>query len=204
MRVGLLGGTFDPPHRGHLYVARAAQRALGLDRVLFVPCQWQPLKPSPPVAPGPHRAAMVALAISARSGWVLETSELDRPGPSYTVETLRELRLRLPGVGLTLILGQDSFSTLDRWHRAGELGELCDIAVVPRSSAPPPADAERAGVRWIRTRPLAVSSTTVRERLLEGRDVSRLVPVSVEAYIRKEGLYGCPPLGALWTGGRSE
>jgi nicotinate-nucleotide adenylyltransferase len=202
MRVGLLGGTFDPPHRGHIHVARMVQRALGLHRVLFAPCRWQPLKELRPAAPGAHRAAMVALATAGRSDWILETAELERPGPSYTVETLLELRLRWPGASFTLILGEDSFRTLDRWHRAAELAGLCDVAVVPRFPGAPAPGKEDSAVRWVRAKPFAVSSTLVRERLASGADVSRLIPASVEAYIRKEGLYGCPAPGAPFAGGR--
>lgn len=203
MRIGLLGGTFDPPHRGHLHVARVAQRALGLETILFVPCQWQPLKAARPAASGLHRAAMVALATAGRSDWVLEASELERPGPSYTVETVEALHLRMPGARFTLIVGEDSFRTLGRWHRAGELAGLCEVAVVPRSRALPPDEGEAPAARWLPSKPVEVSSTLVRERLAAGQEVARLIPALVEAYIRKQGLYGCPPQGASFAQGRS-
>ncbi len=193
MRVGVIGGTFDPPHRGHLHAAREAQGALELDRVLFVPCQRQPLKEGRPAASGYHRAAMVALAIARRPDWALELAELDRGGPSYTIETLEALRADRPGDRLFLILGEDSYRSLERWHRWRDIVAATPLVVVPRPgweeapSAPAPAGAE---VHRVRARPDRCSSSVIRERLAAGEDVRRWVPAPGVAYILRQGLSG--------------
>lgn len=200
MRIGILGGTFDPPHLGHLRAARAAERTAGLDAVLFVPCAHQPLKREPPQASPFHRAAMVALALWGRSRWLLEDCELKRGGVSYTVDTLQELGSRYRGAGLHLILGADAFENLPRWKGHEEIVRRCRLLVVPRPGASPylllGADL-MPNVRLCRSRPLDVSSTDARKRFREGLGLSGWVPAEVEAYIRRHGLYGAgkTPIG---------
>ncbi len=192
MRIGILGGTFDPPHLGHLRAARAAERTAGLDAVLFVPCARQPLKKDPPQASPYHRAAMVALALWGRSRWLLEDCELRRGGTSYTVDTLKELATRYRRAELHLILGADAFESLPRWKDHEEIVRRCHLLVVPRPGASPylllGADL-LPNVRLCRTMPLDVSSTEARKRFREGLGLSGWVPAEVEAYIRRHGLY---------------
>ena len=194
MRIGILGGTFDPPHSGHVNMARCAQEALGLDRILFVPCSRQPLKRSSPSASGFHRAAMVALAIARHKNWLLETIELDRGGVSYMVETLSALRSgSAKGVRFSLIIGQDSFASFPRWRRFEEILALADLAVIPREPPIPeslPRDLPETCITRIPAQPVKVSSTDIRLRFAEGRSVSGLVPRAVESYIFKQDLYG--------------
>ena len=196
MKVGILGGTFDPPHRGHLHAASQAQLALGLDEVLFVPCHQQPLKQGRPVASAFHRAAMVALAIARHGDWSLEMMELERGGPSYTAETLDALRRARPSDRLHLILGEDGYRSLERWHRWEDVVASTPLIVIARpggASVAPPESVDGAEAHWVRARPIPVSSSMVRERLSSGRGVRSLVPAPVAAYISRQGLYGAGP-----------
>ena len=136
MATGVLGGSFDPVHHGHLIAADRAAEALGLDTVLFVPCARQPLKPQDPVADATHRVTMLRLAFAGYQRFQVETSELERPGPSYTVDTLRQLRQRWADERLVLILGADAAATLPRWRAADEVARLAEIAVLTRPGAP--------------------------------------------------------------------
>ena len=192
MRVGVLGGTFDPPHAGHLRMARLAQRFMGLEAVLWVPCFRQPLKRSLPSASPFHRAAMVALSIQGHRDWRLCDIELARGSTSYTVETLEELRRSGSGNDLFLILGSDSYGSLRYWKRYRDIPALASFVVVPREKtanhgalAGVPVDR----VRLLRSEPLPVSSTIVRDRLAAGAPVSGLVPAAVARYIAKHRLY---------------
>ncbi len=192
MKTGLLGGTFDPPHNGHLYMARTAQEHLDLKRILFVPCHRQPLKTTSPAAAPFHRAAMVALAIQERRDWVLETVELERAGVSYTAETMDALSLRFPRDEIFLIMGQDSFDTLRQWYRHETILQRARLVVVPRegasqgSQAPTPSS---GSVAFLECPPIAASSTEIRERIAAGRRVDDLTPSAVAAYIYKQDLY---------------
>jgi nicotinate-nucleotide adenylyltransferase len=193
LRLGVLGGTFDPPHAGHLRMARLAQSHLGLDRVLFVPCARQPLKDRPPLASPYHRAAMVALALSNRPSWTLQTLELERGGISYTVTTLESLHREHPGDDLFLIVGGDSLKSFPKWHRAKRILELARLAVVPRGgegrTLPPWGEGR---VHLLRAPDLAVSSTAVRASLARHANLRGLVPGPVLRYIERQGLYAAP------------
>jgi nicotinate-nucleotide adenylyltransferase len=193
VRLGVLGGTFDPPHAGHLRMARLAQSRLGLDRVLFVPCARQPLKDRPPLVSPCHRAAMVALALGARASWVLDTRELERGGLSYTVNTLEALHREHPEDELFIIVGGDSLASFPRWHRGKRILELAQLAVIPRDGegrTPPPWGEGR--VRLLRAPDLAVSSTAVRAAAARRANLSGLVPGPVLRYIERQGLYAAP------------
>ena len=133
-RLGVLGGTFDPPHEGHLFAARAAKSAFHLDHVLFVPAAQAPHKVDPACASGKERVAMLALLLADEPDFSIFGGELDRPGPSYTIDTLRELRERLdPKVELFLILGADNLADFPRWRSAEEIIALAQPVVVARS-----------------------------------------------------------------------
>ncbi len=197
MRVGVLGGTFDPIHLGHLILADTAWELLSLERLLFVPAGNPWRKAGQPITPGHHRLAMVRLALEG-SPFQVWTGELERPGPSYTVDTLHELRGELPDAEFFLVMGYDSLLDLPHWHRPQEIISLAFLAVASR----PGADDEGAlaqveailpGVRarlvWLDMPPVGISATLVRERVRAGRSIRYLVPPQVEEYIRSHGLY---------------
>lgn len=185
--TGVLGGSFDPVHHGHLIAADRAAEALGLDTVLFVPCVQQPLKPQGPVASAERRATMVRLAVSGHGRFAMETCELDRPGPSYTVDTLRLLRQRWPDERLVLILGADAAASLPRWRASDEVARLAEIAVLTRPGAP---EVTSAFVKHLVATPaIEISASDIRARCLTGKSIRYLVPDAVLEYIGKYGLY---------------
>lgn len=187
MATGVLGGSFDPVHHGHLIAADRAAEALGLDRVLFVPCAQQPFKPQGPAARGDQRLAMLRLAIGGYARFALETCELERPGPSYTVDTLRYLRERAPEERLVLILGADAAAGLPRWRASDEVARLAEIAVLTRPGAP---DVTSAFVKHLVATPaIEISASDIRARRMTGRSIRYLVPDGVVQYIEMHGLY---------------
>jgi nicotinate-nucleotide adenylyltransferase len=186
MRIGVLGGSFDPVHLGHLALAEAARDRLRLDRVLLVVAAGQPLKAGGAAAPAEDRYAMVRLAVRGRPG--LEASDLEflRPAPSYTVDTLRELRRGLPaGAEVFLVLGADALADLPRWREAGEVRRLASVVGCGRPGSPPPAGADSL----LEVATPDISSTEVRRRAAAGEGLEGLVPDDVAAYIRERGLY---------------
>ncbi len=191
MNLGVLGGTFDPVHLGHLILAEQAREQLHLDRVLFVPAGDPWRKAQRRVTPASHRVAMVSLAVAGNPAFEVDDSEVMRTGPSYTVDTLRELRARLSTADeLYFIIGQDALADLPRWRDPVAIAALALITVAPRANAEPPAlsfDASRL-VR-IEMPLIDVSSTDLRARARAGRSLRYLVPDAVEAYIRDQGLY---------------
>jgi nicotinate-nucleotide adenylyltransferase len=185
--TGLLGGSFDPVHHGHLIAADRAAEALGLDTVCFIPCARQPLKPQDPAAGADQRLAMLRLAIGGYARFTLDTMELERPAPSYTVDTLRTLRARRPDERFVLILGADAAAGLSRWRAADEVARLAEIAALTRPGAP---DVSSAFVKHLVATPaIEISSSDIRARCLTGKSIRYLVPESVEKYITKFGLY---------------
>jgi nicotinate (nicotinamide) nucleotide adenylyltransferase len=185
--TGLIGGSFDPVHHGHLIAADRAAESLGLARVLFIPCASQPLKPAGPVAPALHREAMLALALAGHARFGLESLELSRPGPSYTVDTLRALRERQPGERFVLILGADAAAELPRWRAADEVARLAEIAVLTRPGVPEVASAFVAHV--VATPAIEISASEIRARCLAGKSIRYLVPDAVADYIARNRLY---------------
>lgn len=210
--MGVLGGSFNPPHLGHLALARCAVAELGLERVLLVPVSEPPHKPVSADDPGPrHRLELCRLLASAtdvgaRGQTAVEVCaiEVRRGGRSYTADTLGELRERLPGVPLTLIMGAEMALTLPSWRRPREIVRAARIAVAERVAPAGGAPARErvleavrgidrgADVAFLRMAPVAVSSTLVRERLGRGEPVAELVGEAVAAYIERCGLYRAP------------
>ena len=187
MAAGVLGGSFDPVHHGHLIAADRAVEALGLDRVLFVPCARQPLKANGPVATPEQRVAMLRLAIADHPRYALETLELERPAPSYTVDTLRALRKRGPDQRLVLVLGADAAADLPRWREVEEIARLAEIAVLTRPGAP---EVVSSLVRHLVATPaIEISASEIRARCLAGKSIRYLVPEAVAGYIAQHGLY---------------
>ncbi len=186
----MFGGTFDPPHIGHLVAAVNARYALGLDEVLLVVANepWQKVG-ARPVSPAPARLAMVRAAVDGVEGIEASDLEIERGGPSYTVDTLEELARRVPGCELFVILGWDAAAGLHTWQRADRLASLAAIVVVDRSHTEPLA--LPAGWTWthVEIPQLAISSTDLRRRVGEGRPIDFLVPPGVISCIAEHGLY---------------
>ena len=194
MRLGILGGTFDPPHTGHLVLAEQAREQLGLAKVLWVPTGEPWRKPDRPVTPGEQRAEMVALSIEGNEAFELSRLEIERPGPSYSVDTLEALRELYPGDELVFIIGGDALNDLPNWRRPERLVELATLAVAAReghAAGEPPAGL-RARVESIDMPRIDISATELRRRATEGRSLRYLVPDTVEKYIREHGLYRSP------------
>ncbi len=198
MRVGVFGGTFDPIHLGHLGAARATKRELGLARVIFVPAGQPWLKADIPISPAHHRLEMVRLALAGRSHFELSRMEIDRPGPSYTVDTMRTLQVKLGAdVELALLIGSDALLDFPRWKEPARLIEICRLAAFSRPDVSMPSldDLERAvqGISrrmdFVEIPQVDVSATEIRRLVTMGASISHLVPRAVESYIVKHGLY---------------
>ncbi len=186
-RVGIVGGTFDPIHNGHIVAALAAQQHCKFDRTLMVVANdpWQ--RPGGPVAGPAHRFEMVRLACAPISVLTASDMEICRGGPSYTVETV--LELAAPGREIILTLGADAIAGLDSWTRAGELAELVTIAAVHRGGEAAVVPSSRWTFESVEMPRLEISSTEIRERVSRRRAIDGLVPTSVVSYIEREGLY---------------
>jgi nicotinate-nucleotide adenylyltransferase len=185
--VGLFGGSFDPIHHGHLIVGLAAMEALGLASLRFVPARAQPFKGTGHGASPEQRATMVALAIEGESRLALERVELERPGPSYTVDTLRALRAREPGTEFVLLIGSDAAAELGAWREAAEIPRLARVAAFARVGSPPPRDP--LIWRTVAVPAIDISATGVRERVRAGKPIRYWVPDAVARYIAAERLY---------------
>lgn len=200
MRLGVLGGTFDPPHLGHLILAQEAYQALGLSRVLFVPAGQPWRKAGRELSPREQRLAMVRLAVAGNPTFDVETAEVERPGPSYTVETLAGLREQVsPETELFFIMGADSLADFPHWHEPLRILQLARLAVAERSplgdegveEAIPEdlAEALRERVVWLPMPLIAISASAVRERVRQGLPIRYWVPEAVEEYIHGHHLY---------------
>lgn len=191
MRTGVFGGTFDPPHVGHLILAADARDALNLDRLIFVPAYAQPLKvETPPVASAQDRLEMVRLVVADDANYQVDETEIDRKGLSYTVDTLEHLSARYPGTKIFLLLGEDAYGSFGQWKDPGRILELATLAVMQRSGPRGVrANASAEGVLTVSTRRVDVSSTEIRQRLRAGKSIKGFVPESVEQFIEARGLY---------------
>jgi len=196
LRAGLFGGTFDPVHDAHLALARCALETLPLDQVWWVPA-GRPWQKDRVVTPAHHREAMVRLAIAGEPRFVLERCELEREGPSYTLDTVRALQAARPGVAMTLIIGADQYVTLHSWQHWRELLSRVGLAVASRPGvvATPRPEVQRHAHRVVPLPMLEISSTDIRQRVARGQPVDDLVPPQVARYIAREGLYrtAAPP-----------
>ena len=196
--IGVMGGTFDPIHIGHLAIGEEARESLGLDVVLFVPAGQPPHKPAGSVTAVEHRLAMVELAIADNPAFELSRVEVDRPGPSYTVDTVEALARSADD--LVLILSAETFAELPSWHEPERLFDVARIAVVPREGYPAPDPAwlaeafpgRETRVDYLEGPRLGLSSTAIRARVAAGRTIRYLVPDMVEAYIAGKQLYRRP------------
>jgi nicotinate-nucleotide adenylyltransferase len=185
--IGLLGGSFDPVHHGHLIVGQVAAEKLRLDGLRLVPAREQPFKRGKHRTSAEHRAAMLSLAVTGMPGLELELSELDRPGPSYTVDTLRALRKREPGTEFTLLLGADAAVDLPAWREADEIPRLARIVVFARPGSPVLQSPLVSSV--IEVPEIDISATEVRNRVARGHSIRYWVPDAVAEYIKTHRLY---------------
>jgi nicotinate-nucleotide adenylyltransferase len=187
--VGLFGGTFDPPHVGHLVVAANVRWALGLEEVLVVVANepWQ--KAHLPLSPAADRLAMVEAAVDGVDGVSASAIEIERGGASYTADTLAELARRCPGVPLHVVLGSDAAAGLDSWERAEEVRTSASVVVVTRPGAEQAPLPPGWTARHVEVPRLDVSSTDLRARVVDGRPLDWLVPAPVVSLIRERGLY---------------
>jgi nicotinate-nucleotide adenylyltransferase len=198
MKIGVLGGTFDPIHLAHLAVAEAVKAELGLREVIFVPAGQPWLKANNYISAAEHRVQMVRLAIAGKSYFRLSTMEIDRPGPSYTVDTMAELRGQINASDeLYFILGWDNLAELPRWREPARLIQLCYLVAVPRPGYCVPdlmkLAKEIPGISKrviVMDKPqLDISATEIRKRLSRGEPIDDLVPEAVAEYIKRQRLY---------------
>ncbi|KPK62866.1 MAG: hypothetical protein AMS21_07070 [Gemmatimonas sp. SG8_38_2] len=190
MKLGIFGGTFDPPHVGHLIVAEDAAAALGLDRILFVPTGTHPLKGERVETPAAIRVEMIEAATSDSELFSVDGRETHRSGPSYTIDTIHELKEENPGAELYLLIGSDILSEIQRWHRMEELAQSARVVVMSRAGA----DAEPGGISGVELMSVAVtdvaiSSSDIRDRVRAGRPYRYMVPESVRQVMEKYSLY---------------
>ena len=198
MKIGILGGTFDPVHLGHLIIAEETMSSLGLDRVIFVPAGDPWMKAGISISPGPNRLAMILAAVAGNPAFHASPVELDRSGPSYTVDTLEELQEDYgPQTEYFFIIGADALMDFGQWRKPERVLELCTLAVVGRpaqealdlSLLETTLPGIRNRVEIVYNVAISVSSTDIRDRIAEDRSIRYLVPPAVESYIREHGLY---------------
>ncbi|MFG0287542.1 MAG: nicotinate-nucleotide adenylyltransferase [Rhodopirellula sp. JB044] len=198
--VAIYGGSFDPVHIGHLWIAEYALEQLPVDEVRWVPAATSPLKESGTVATDDQRIDMLRLVLSGQNGHVIDTREIDRSGVSFTVDTLEQLSSEHPNRRLFLVIGGDSLASFDRWKQPRRILELCTLAVVARGGMPSPdytvlndfAPAQKVSEcrdAEIDMPQIEISSRDLRDRVLHSRSIRFRVPHAVEAFIQHEGLY---------------
>ena len=185
--IGLLGGSFDPVHHGHLIAGQALLEQLGLSELRFVPAFDQPLKGGRHGAVAADRVAMVELAVQGARGFAVERVEVERAGRSYTVETLRQLRAREPGSRFVLLIGRDAVRDLPQWREAAMLRELAEVVAFGRAGRP--AEPTPLVDRRVDVPAVDISSTEIRRRVAAGLSIRYWVPDAVERFITERGLY---------------
>ena len=193
IRLGLFGGTFDPPHHGHLAVARDVADALALDRVLWIPAGEPPHKSDQELTATTLRLEMVRAATAGHAMFDVSEVEVDRAGPSYTVDTLRSFRGTFPDASLFFIIGADEYRALESWRAPEQVLDLAHLAVMDRDGAraedemPDVAGAD--SVQFVPVGRIDISSTEIRRHVAEGHDAKDFVPAEVAAIIERERLY---------------
>jgi nicotinate-nucleotide adenylyltransferase len=198
LRLGVLGGTFDPVHLGHLILGEAARQELALDRVVFVPAGQPWRKGGREITAGADRLQMLRLATAGNPAFEVSILEIDRPGPSYTEVTLEELQGENPGAELFFILGGDALTDFPHWHDPQRIAELATLAVAERGDAALAGEAEvglpgvHARLCQLRMPRVDINATAIRDNVRDGRSILYLVPDSVAAYIAERGLYRAP------------
>ena len=196
MRIGVFGGTFDPIHMGHLIVAEDARAALELDKVLFIPAGQPWFKSYRQITEARHRLAMVQLAVKDNPLFDVSDIEVERSGPSYTVDTLEELHELYSDAELIVILGLDALREIDRWHQPSRVFQLASVAGMARPGATLDPSVLHAAIpgassrmRLLDSALIDISGTDIRRRASAGQSIRYRVPVAVERYIYDNGLY---------------
>lgn len=188
MRLGMLGGTFDPPHVGHLLAAVDAFEGLRLDRLVFIPAFVQPLKAAQMTAAAAHRVEMVRRLVAGDPRFEVDTIEAEREGVSFSVDTVTAYSKRYPSAELFFLVGADVVTSFESWREPERIAALATIVVVDRGDDPP-KPAGRLAVRHLRTRRIDVSSTEIRNRVGAGRPIHGFTTPAVAEYIATAGLY---------------
>jgi nicotinate-nucleotide adenylyltransferase len=195
-RIGVLGGTFDPVHLGHLVIATEMHYALELDCVLWIPAGDPPHKPEQRLTPEAHRVRMLELALQDRSHFTIDRIDLDRVGPSYTADTVAKLQARYPGDRIVFLMGEDSLRDLHLWREPERILEIAEIGAARRPDIHVELDrvyarlpGAKGRVTMVDVPLIGISSRDIRRRVAEGRPISFQVPAGVEDYIREHGLY---------------
>jgi nicotinate-nucleotide adenylyltransferase len=188
-RIGVFGGTFDPPHLGHLIAAQDSCSALKLDRLLFVPAANPPHKVASGVSPAVIRLEMLEAAVADNRSFDISTIELERSGPSYTVDTLRALRTVWPGCELNLLIGVDQVREFSSWHEGDEVQKLARIVMLERSGSGSEGQQASFVRQTVAVTRVDISSTLIRSRVREGESIRYLVPAAVAEIIARERLY---------------
>ena len=196
VRIGVFGGTFDPIHMGHLIVAEDARAALELDKVLFIPAGQPWFKSYRQITEARHRLAMVQLAVKDNSLFDVSDIEVERSGPSYTVDTLQELHELYSDAELIVILGLDALREIDRWHQPSRVFQMASVAGMARPGATLDPSVLHAAIpgassrmRLLDSALIDISGTDIRKRASAGQSIRYRVPVAVERYIYDNGLY---------------
>jgi nicotinate-nucleotide adenylyltransferase len=203
MRIGVFGGTFDPVHLGHLIVAEQCREQARLDQVLFIPAARPPHKQERELTPFAQRVEMLSLAIAGQAAFGIDELEKDRPGPSYTVDTLQQIKARHADADLCLLLGADTLHDLPHWYQPARVAEFVELLVVPRSDwvVLSPEDLRKSlrlaadvplRMQMIHLPTIGIASRDLRRRAAEGRSLRYFVPRAVEAYIQDKRLYLTP------------
>jgi len=182
-KIAIYGGTFDPVHHAHLILARQAIETLGLDKVILVPAAISPLKKAAPVASGEVRLAMLQAAIKGEPEFEVDECELLRPPPSYTIDTVEEIRRRECDAAIYCLIGEDNVEQLPQWHRFAELEKMIAFVVLDRSGKQPSHSYQLIHRR------IDISATEIRRRVAQNESIRYLVPDSVEEIIQREKLY---------------
>lgn len=195
-RLGILGGTFDPPHIGHLWLAEAARQQLKLDKVLFLPAGQPPHKQDDMVSPARHRLEMTRLAVSGNERFAVGDLDVMRPPPHYTLTLLELLHQRFPDTLFWLLIGSDSLRDLPTWHQPGNILKLARFGILPRSSVSVDwvsltqiLPRVESAVDFIKAPTIELSSTEMRQWLKSGGSLRYLIPQAVLEYIAVHGLY---------------
>ncbi len=197
MRIGVLGGTFDPVHRGHILMAEEARDTLSLSEVLLVPAGRPMSKPARPITPAEHRLAMLCLAVAGKPHLQVSTMEIERPGPSYTVDTIYQFRRQYGNDDIYFILGWDSLEQVPEWHEPALLIRLCFLAAVPRPGYPHPdlqiLETAIPGISgrvvFLEKPQVDINASSIREKAAAGISIDDLVLAPVAEYIIKHKLY---------------
>jgi nicotinate-nucleotide adenylyltransferase len=194
VRLGIFGGSFDPPHVGHLLAAVDAFEALELDKLVFVPAAVQPLKSDLAATAAHHRLAMVRLLVGADERFAVDAVEIERAGLSYTVDTLETFAQRFPHAERFFLVGEDAMAAFGKWKNPQQILKLARVAILRRPREGESAASERSsdqsdGTITLETRLVDVSSTEIRERVRAGKSIRGFVPESVAAFIETERLY---------------